>query len=73
MNLVDILRAQGDLAIVESLRSEELGMGEKDYRRAVGTDVWHWNPNCVKWPTKAYGCTQTEPSAGTKCKECGSP
>ena len=45
-------------------------MGRVDYRRAVRTLVWHWNPNCENWPTKAYEVSKEPPANGHKCKEC---
>lgn len=45
-------------------------MDQLDYRRAVGSDVWHWNSNCPAWPTKAYECRSSKPTSGSDCKQC---
>lgn len=42
-----------------------------DYRRAVGTDVWHWNPNCPNWPKQTFECTRHKPVTGEDCQQCG--
>ena len=42
-----------------------------DYRRAVGSAVWHWNPNCPKWPAKAFECKYEKPLAENLCGQCG--
>jgi len=41
-----------------------------DYRRAVGTTVWHWNSNCPKWPQHSFECSRTPPKNGERCEEC---
>jgi len=46
-------------------------MERVDYRRQVRSDVWHWHPSCPKWPTKAFECSDTAPTSGHRCKECG--
>jgi len=46
-------------------------MARLDYRKAVKTDVWHWNFNCRQWPDKAFQCTYEKPAADELCKECG--
>ena len=43
-----------------------------DYRRAVGTDVWHKSPHCPNWPTQAYECARTKPNSGRDCDRCAS-
>lgn len=43
---------------------------QPDYRRAVGTDVWHWNSNCPKWPQHSFECSRTSPKTGIRCQEC---
>ena len=48
-------------------------MDRQDYRRTVGTDVWHWNPSCPKWPDKAFECTGAKPVTGKECQQCGRP
>jgi len=45
-------------------------MERLEYRRGVQTQVRHWNPNCPKWPTKAYELAREPPLNGDKCKEC---
>ena len=45
----------------------------EDYRRAVGTDLWHKSPHCPNWPTQAFECSRTRPSSGRDCDACGSP
>jgi len=42
-----------------------------DYRKAVKTDVWHWDIHCREWPTKAFLCTYDKPATDELCKECG--
>ena len=48
-------------------------MDRQDYRRTVGTDVWHWNVNCPKWPDKAFECSSSKPVTGKECQQCGRP
>jgi hypothetical protein len=43
---------------------------DRDYRRAIRTEIWHWNPACPKWPAKNFECSHAEPKNGTRCKEC---
>ena len=46
-------------------------MERLDYRREVGTDVWHWNPGCPDWPSKSFECAKSKPFTGQDCKKCG--
>jgi hypothetical protein len=41
-----------------------------DYRKAIQTDVWHWDSNCLKWPAKAFVCSYDKPTTGKLCNEC---
>ena len=46
-------------------------MQRLDYRRAPASYVWHWNPNCPRWPTRVLESIRTKPSVGLVCEECG--
>ncbi len=48
--------------------SKEARMPE--YRRAQGSDVWHWCTNCSQWPESDYDARFTEPMAGELDSEC---
>jgi len=39
------------------------------YRKAKGSDTYHWCTNCSRWPTKDYTETTEKPS-GEQCNEC---
>ena len=40
------------------------------YRRARGSDTWHFCSNCSKWPTSNYDSSPTKPTSGELCNEC---
>lgn len=42
----------------------------KTYRRAHGSDTWHFCTNCSKWPTSNYEESTTKPTTGELCNEC---
>jgi len=46
-------------------------MSEVDFRRGVGTHVWHWNPKCRDWPKYTFECTHNKPFTGNMCTTCG--
>lgn len=41
-----------------------------EYRKAKGSDTWHWCRNCSKWPTKDYEVRYTKPASGELDNEC---
>ena len=45
-------------------------MDPTDFRRAVDFDVWHWDPNCEKWPAKTFECSKTRPLTDKMCRRC---
>jgi hypothetical protein len=42
------------------------------YRKANGTDTWHFCTNCSKWPTKDFEEKKEKPTSGEQCNECRS-
>ena len=42
-----------------------------EYRRAVGTQVWHWKPTCPDYPTQNFEISNEKPTTGEPCPECG--
>ena len=42
-----------------------------EYRRAVGSRIWHWRPVCTDYPTKAWEISKDKPTARESCPECG--
>src|SRR6188508_3348292 len=70
-NLVDIVAQSADSEVVPSLSTGGKRMDQQaDFRRAVGSTVWHWNSNCPKWPQHSFECTRTSPKSGERCTEC---
>jgi hypothetical protein len=41
----------------------------KEFRRAPDTQLWHWNEQCSKWPTRSFECRFDKP-VGPHCEEC---
>jgi hypothetical protein len=40
------------------------------YRKAKGSDTWHWCKNCSRWPNTNYDEQQQKPTSGELCYEC---
>ncbi len=42
------------------------------YRKAIGSAVWHFSPDCTTWPTSNYIASQSpqQPQDGELCTEC---
>ena len=40
------------------------------YRKAKGSDTWHYCTNCSKWPTSNYDQSAGKPTTGELCNEC---
>ena len=40
------------------------------YRRARGSDTWHFRDDCTQWPEAGFEEAQRTPSEGVCCVEC---
>ena len=40
------------------------------YRRALGSETWHWRSNCSSWPAGDHLASPTTPYYGILCAEC---
>jgi len=41
-----------------------------EYRKKVGSDTWHFCPQCKQWPDSNFDMKYTEPVSGEICNEC---
>ena len=41
-----------------------------EYRRAIRTEVWHWNPQCQEWPSRTFEIRKAQPFAELLCERC---
>lgn len=42
----------------------------EDYRKARGSDTWHWCKDCPEWPTSNFDSSGTRPTTGELCNQC---
>jgi hypothetical protein len=40
------------------------------YRRARGSTIWHFRPDCSQWPWTAFEQVTRTPADGSCCIEC---
>ena len=49
-------------------------MGSTEYRRGTASsrknDLWHWNPDCLSYPSGAYLIRKDKPSDDDLCARC---
>jgi hypothetical protein len=41
-----------------------------EYRRIVGSALWHWCRNCRQWPNKDYETRHAGLTADERCPQC---
>lgn len=40
------------------------------YRRSLGVGIWHYHPDCVRWPREAFYEQRETPDLYPFCSEC---
>lgn len=40
------------------------------YRKARGSDTWHWCSNCTLYPGSNYDTSPSKPTSGELCNQC---
>lgn len=40
------------------------------YRRARGSDTWHFREDCAQWPSAGFDQEMHTPTSGVCCVEC---
>jgi hypothetical protein len=43
-----------------------------EFRRNIGSDIWHWCENCSDWPMSNYESSHLKPTSGEYCDQCKS-
>ena len=41
-----------------------------EYRKRHASHVWHWEPNCLYWPTHDFVSVDGQPKYARKCRRC---